>query len=667
MGKEEQEDEAEESPSAKLRRLVGAVAKKLSGLAVRWKKKIAKKVNSVEDRISSLEQRIQFERLKEVVRDREPPVQQDFGDWWGIQKRQCLSHLELAGSRVVLGLLAVPVQLLGVEEDGKAKLMEQLGKRQRHLGRSRQLLESKGCAEIDRLCEMTTEWCAGLQEKKKLFNRSELRRAKKAVQQYESLAMPSLKCSCSQQKQASVVNAERLECCSFLQWYKLHSKSAEDEEERSGNKLRFVAASVVKKIFFSVKASVLAGAAIAAKVVEGYWKITVAVSSLVGAGLKLSFHLIRSLAESIGKSIEAEDGLDGQKEIFVQTGFECLVVPVKDDLSNPVSELQQKVGKHLQCRVGDFRLSYGGRDLTGGSLWCNGVLAQSTVYVLGHVLGGSPTSNEGGESPGDGDGIGASLDTSEEGTVNSGLLPEAERAIASEEGAKQSRPLSEAERKAKYRQKKGIMDKELAKRRENRKAKKSRQKGLLAKAERVIASEEGDKQSRPLSEAEQKAKYRQKKGIMDKELVLENRASFSLSEESADISFEDFERYPEAAILLHLLNSGNNKFPDLDDLDFDGDSDEWDPAVVERLLKEIQEEVPTPEELCEMLRKYCQAQGRGGVEGVDHQVEGLPKTVDAPILSCGSCGIRRPQRGSEKLAKVMLQELVGICNRVQCQ
>jgi len=63
---------------------------------------------------------------------------------------------------------------------------------------------------------------------------------------------------------------------------------------------------------------------------------------------------------------------------------------VRDDLSDPVEEVKLKVAQHLQCQVGDFRLSFGGRDLHGGSLASNGVPPQTTLLVLGNILGGSP-------------------------------------------------------------------------------------------------------------------------------------------------------------------------------------------------------------------------------------------------------------------------------------
>ena len=136
-------------------------------------------------------------------------------------------------------------------------------------------------------------------------------------------------------------------------------------------------------------------------------------------------------------------------------------------------------------------------------------------------------------------------------------------------------------------------------------------------------------------------------------------ADFSLEREPDNISFSEFEQNPETAVMLYHMNSGNNKFEALDDLDFEAGSETWDPETVQRLIKEIQDEVPTKAEQAEMLKNYFQAQGRGGIDGVDHQVEGLPETVDCHILTCGTCGVRHPQRGRQALSKVFLWELVG--------
>ena len=51
-------------------------------------------------------------------------------------------------------------------------------------------------------------------------------------------------------------------------------------------------------------------------------------------------------------------------------------------------------------------------------------------------------------------------------------------------------------------------------------------------------------------------------------MVGAQRASFSTTNVTADTNFEHFEQYPETAIMLYLLNSGNDKFCKLDAIDF---------------------------------------------------------------------------------------------------
>jgi len=79
----------------------------------------------------------------------------------------------------------------------------------------------------------------------------------------------------------------------------------------------------------------------------------------------------------------------------------------------------------MLCRAGNFRLSYGERDLTSSTLRSNGVVAQSTLFVLGDVLGGSSSQGEGGGTLSGGPGSGESLDTGNTaGSANAGLIRE---------------------------------------------------------------------------------------------------------------------------------------------------------------------------------------------------------------------------------------------------
>lgn len=83
------------------------------------------------------------------------------------------------------------------------------------------------------------------------------------------------------------------------------------------------------------------------------------------------------------------------KEVFVQVGLEsCLVVTVRDDMTDTVHGINLKVAKYLNCKKDEFRLSYCGRDLCHGTLVSNGIPAQSTLFMLGRLFGGCPSTQE---------------------------------------------------------------------------------------------------------------------------------------------------------------------------------------------------------------------------------------------------------------------------------
>ena len=118
-------------------------------------------------------------------------------------------------------------------------------------------------------------------------------------------------------------------------------------------------------------------------------------------------------------------------------------------------------------------------------------------------------------------------------------------------------------------------------------------------------------------------------------------------------SFHDFEQHPERSVLLFHHNSGIDKFSMVDNL-FDSS---LDPETVcnyrESLKKEILEEILTPEERNDILGKFLHSQGRAIPEGLQSEgqgtlfqeniLEGLPDSTDAPILTCGACGIQSVQ------------------------
>ena len=324
---------AGEASGWKWNELVRGPVVKLSGLIGRWKKKIVWKMKAVKGRIDTAQQQIRFGHLKEVVREQETKL--GIGDWWGIQKGKCQSRMVCVGNQAVLGLLTLSAMLLGVEQDQQVAAKEKLHAKQQHVGRSGQLLESTGASELDRLSREMTQFYRGRQPQgKKLLTRSKLRRARKVVRQYEKMARAPLKCSFSLEKQSLVVNGERTECCNFVSWYERHHGSA--EEASSESKLGTQIASLGKKIWCLAKGSVLLVAGMATRVADCCRWAMMAVGRLGLAGIG--------------------DDPGGRKEIFVQIGFECMVVPVKNDMSDPVQELYQQVGKHLQGPAGKFSI-----------------------------------------------------------------------------------------------------------------------------------------------------------------------------------------------------------------------------------------------------------------------------------------------------------------------
>jgi len=109
-------------------------------------------------------------------------------------------------------------------------------------------------------------------------------------------------------------------------------------------------------------------------------------------------------------------------------------------------------------RAGNFCLSYGERDLTSSTLRSNGVVVQSTPFVLGGVLRGSPSQGEGGGTVDGGPGSGGSLDTgSTAGIANAGLIGEE----GGTEKVTRKKSKSRAEHKAEWRKGKGNVEKEL--------------------------------------------------------------------------------------------------------------------------------------------------------------------------------------------------------------
>ena len=63
-------------------------------------------------------------------------------------------------------------------------------------------------------------------------------------------------------------------------------------------------------------------------------------------------------------------------------------------------------------------------------------------------------------------------------------------------------------------------------------------------------------------------------------------------------------------------------------------------TMMKALLEEIQDEVPSADHLEDLCKRYFEAQGQSGSPGIQHEIEQLPPTRDAYLLTCGACGVR---------------------------
>ena len=134
-------------------------------------------------------------------------------------------------------------------------------------------------------------------------------------------------------------------------------------------------------------------------------------------------------------------------------------------------------------------------------------------------------------------------------------------------------------------------------------------------------------------------------------ILSETRADFSLTEIKDSINFSDFESHPEAAVLLHHLNSGHGKFHQLDELlellEFNDDADiDLREELLRSLLEEIRDEQLTPDALHKLVARFLSRHGKKPLLQThvpSDDLPGLPPSVDAHHLLCGMCGMTNVQ------------------------
>ena len=344
------------------------------------------------------------------------------------------------------------------------------------------------------------------------------------------------------------------------------------------------------------------------------------------------------------------------KQVFVNTGSSTLALTVRDDLSDTIDAIKEKVvASHLFCDSKDLRLNYQGKEILNGTLQSNHIGNQATLFAVGRLPGGGRGRKP--KTPGKpmtGAERMANMRANQSQEAKDANKAERRKKYRQKHPPKQ--PVSAAERQQNHRYNLPQEEKNAsnAQRREAR-ARLPQEEQHAINTQRREARTSLPQEEQDAVNAQRREDRRQAKESAQ-QLIRENRASFSATEITSETKFDGFEHHPETAVMLYLLNSGANKFRKLDDIDFD--ADEIDKDLLEQLAAEIKEEVLTEEELQTITQQYCQAQGRG-MEGVNHSIDGLPETKDAYILSCGACGYRHPHRGRSSFSKVPLQSLLG--------
>ena len=163
-------------------------------------------------------------------------------------------------------------------------------------------------------------------------------------------------------------------------------------------------------------------------------------------------------------------------------------------------------------------------------------------------------------------------------------------------------------------------------------------------------------------DAQRKATYRQQNSVTCSEQHQKNRASFSLEKIQTNMHFDQFEDYPEAGVILYHLNSGHGKFDELNDvITSSNETGHIDSDKLESVVKEVQEEQLSPEELEALIKKFQTLQGRNFntfASDTTKKLDVLGHTLDSHHIFCGLCGMRHIQgRYGRQYKSVLISEL----------
>ena len=456
---------------------------------------------------------------------------------------------------------------------GRCELQKKLQTQLEGVGRKHQLLQSTGCPAIDRACKSGSVKISmafriqrfwrklfGLSQLRpkssrksaniradvkcsppswwqrawqKLFgscqfaasySRREWRTLQKSVHAFAKFADNSAQTRIGKKKRNLVVTPSRLEICEYVLWCQEQQKKkdAAAEAQKATQLQDWQWLRLVRQI---ISSGARAAGSLLALLRTCFSKSRNCLREVIWFGMKPVCTVLTGLLNIVrGGFIDRRAAKRSEvKQVFVKVDPFTLPVNVKPDLSDSIPALKRTLGLVVNCSEEQVRLSYGGRDLTQGTLQSNYVPEGATLVLLDRVKGG--------------------------GNADPKRQQQAEK-LTKRQRRKKPDSLTAAQRKAKSRMKPGQTEAENSQKRTVR--------ANLSTEERAAANGKRTK----------KHKEKRKKKRTEEDL---RRANFDMTEESPDMSFADFEQHPETAILLYLMNSGSNKFSSLDDIDFEAD------------------------------------------------------------------------------------------------
>ena len=170
------------------------------------------------------------------------------------------------------------------------------------------------------------------------------------------------------------------------------------------------------------------------------------------------------------------------------------------------------------------------------------------------------------------------------------------------------------------------------------------------------AAKAARRQTRPPRTAAQKAA----RTSAAREKRSSEQVDFSLldSDSITENAFYGFEQNPETAALLYHFNSGHDRFRSMEKLLSARSGSRALTQARQELLNEIADEALSIDERNGLMKDFLLSQGCEVPPGLRDndgawQGEGIPPSVDAPMLVCGACGFQSVQERHGQVCTVV--------------